>query len=64
MSKLGDRIRKTMRTEAAPIGFRAVRPAKTPQLLTALLLEDADGVAQAVAAGGMLVNSAMTGGMT
>ncbi|MGA2286514.1 MAG: hypothetical protein ABSG55_09630 [Dehalococcoidia bacterium] len=51
MSKLGDRIRKTMRTEAAPIGFRAVRPAKTPQLLTALLLEDADGVAQAVAAG-------------
>ncbi len=50
MSKLGDRIRKTIRQEAAPIGFRAVRPAKTPQLLTAVLLDDADKVAQAVAA--------------
>ncbi len=51
MSKLGDRIRKTMRPEAAPIGFRAVRPAKTPPLLTALLLNDAAKVAQAIAAG-------------
>ena len=32
MSKLGERIRKTMRTEAAPIGFRAVRRAKNPSL--------------------------------
>jgi len=55
MSKLGDRIRKTMRTEAAPIGFRAVRPAKTPQLLAALLLDDADKLAQAVAAGAGVV---------
>ncbi len=55
MSKLGDRIRKTMRTEAAPIGFRAVRPAKTPSLLAALLLDDGDKVAQAVAAGAGVV---------
>jgi hypothetical protein len=51
MSKLADGIRKTMRTEAAPIGFRAVRPAKTPQLLAALLVDDADRASQAVAAG-------------
>jgi hypothetical protein len=44
-----------MRTEAAPIGFRAVRPAKTPQLLAALLLDDADKLAQAVAAGAGVV---------
>ena len=42
MSKLGDKIRKTMRVEAVPIGFRAVRPAKTPQLLVAALLDDGD----------------------
>jgi hypothetical protein len=55
MSKLGDRIRKTMHTDAAPIGFRAVRPAKTPSLLTALLLDDPDKVAQAIAAGAGVV---------
>ena len=42
MSKLGDRIRKTMRQEAAPIGFRAVRPQKNPQLLVAVQLDGDD----------------------
>jgi hypothetical protein len=40
MSKLGDRIRKTMRVEAAPIGFRAVRPARVPSLLVVALFDD------------------------
>lgn len=39
MSKLGDRIRKAIRQEAAPIGFRAVRPEKNPQLLIAVQLD-------------------------
>jgi hypothetical protein len=53
MSKLGDRIRKTMRIEAAPIGFRAVRPQKNPQLLVAVQLDSGDGdsVRQAVEKG-------------
>jgi len=42
MSKLGDTIRRTMRTEPAPIGFRAVRPAKNPSLLVTVLLDGAD----------------------
>ena len=53
MSKLGDRIRKTMHVEAAPIGFRAVRPAKSPSLLVMALL-DGDGkgrIAQATEKG-------------
>jgi hypothetical protein len=53
MSKLGDRIRKTMRMEPAPIGFRAVRPEKNPPLLVVVLL-DGDGpgkVAEAVEKG-------------
>lgn len=42
MSKLGDRIRKTMRSEPAAIGFRAVRPAKNPSLLVTVLLDESD----------------------
>jgi hypothetical protein len=42
MSKLGDRIRKAMRQEPAPIGFRAVRPEKNPQLLVAVQLDSED----------------------
>jgi len=49
MSKLGDRIRKTMHVEAAPIGFRAVRPAKSPALLVTVLL-DGDGKGKVAAA--------------
>lgn len=57
MSKLADRIRKTMRTEPAPIGFRAVRPAKTPQMLVAVLLDRADdaGIMRAVENGAGVV---------
>jgi len=53
MSKLGDRIRKTMRMEPAPIGFRAVRPEKNPPLLVVALLDgdDPGKVAEAVEKG-------------
>jgi hypothetical protein len=49
MSKLGDSIRKTMRVEAAPIGFRAIRRAKSPSLLVMALL-DGDGKGRIAAA--------------
>jgi hypothetical protein len=48
MSKLGDRIRKTMRTEPAPIGFRAVRPAKNPSLLVTVILDGEEKFAEAL----------------
>ena len=67
MSKLGDRIRKTMQTEAAPIGFRAVRPAKSPSMLTVLLLDGADAakVARALelGAGAVVLKGAPAGGI-
>jgi hypothetical protein len=62
MSKLGDRIRRTIRVEAAPIGFRAVRPQKNPQLLVAVQFDsdDTDKVPQAVekGAGAVLLKNA------
>jgi hypothetical protein len=46
MSKLGDRIRKAMRQEAVPIGFRAVRPQKNPQMLVVVQIDE-DNLAKA-----------------
>ena len=37
MSKLGDAIRRSLRTEAQPMGFGAARPAATPSMLTGFL---------------------------
>ncbi len=53
MSKLAEKIRKTLRTEAAPIGFRAVRRAPNRSLALAVLLAGVDaGQAGAAAAQG------------
>ncbi|MGD0764848.1 MAG: hypothetical protein ABR978_00895 [Dehalococcoidia bacterium] len=52
MSKLGETIRKTLRTEAAPMGFRAVRRAPNRSLAVAVQLDGVDAERAAVAAQG------------
>jgi hypothetical protein len=49
MSKLSDKIRKALRLETAPLGFRAAARERTPSLLIVVRLDDADPREVAVA---------------
>jgi hypothetical protein len=49
MSKLGEKIRKALRLEAAPLGFRAVAGKRTPPLLLVLRFDVADAKTAAAA---------------
>lgn len=44
MSKLSDKIRKALRLEATPIGFRAIAPLRNPPLVVVLKLEGNDPI--------------------
>ncbi|MDI6857895.1 MAG: hypothetical protein QME71_06235 [Dehalococcoidia bacterium] len=49
MSRLGDKIKKALRLEAAPIGFRAAAGRRVPPLLVVLRLDSADAEAVSTA---------------
>lgn len=49
MSRLGDKIRKALRLEAAPIGFRAAAGRRAPPLLVVLRLDSTDAAEVAAA---------------